>query len=400
MHVRAGQLYNSAEIADAIDRIRATPYFQSVTITPVGNDPNYRDLIVEVQEQKTASFTIGAGVNSNGGVGAAVTYTQRNFDITDWPERWTDAFSERAFVGGGQLFQATVQPGTQYSNASVLWREPWMFDQPYSLTLEGYYRDWQREHWVETRAGGRVTIGHRFDYENSASIGLRGEDVYIHSIDHPWKDRAPEILDLRGHNTVTSTPLQFRHDTTNQGYMPYKGTVTTVGWEPYGTLGGEFAFSKFTGSWELYHTLGEDLLDRKTIFDFRVDAGYIAGDAPFFERFYGGGIGSIRGFKYRGVSPRSGPADDPVGGDFSLTGSAQVSFPLVGESLRGVVFSDFGDVETDVRIGTIRSSVGAGIRLVLPFLGQTPIALDFAVPITKDSQDDTQIISFSLGFNP
>jgi outer membrane protein assembly factor BamA len=87
-----------------------------------------------------------------------------------------------------------------------------------------------------------------------------------------------------------------------------------------------------------------------------------------------------------------------VGGDLSLTGSAEVSFPVAGDTLRGVVFSDVGDVEDDFQLGTIRWSVGAGIRLVLPILGQVPIAIDFAVPITKDSDDDTQFISFSLGF--
>jgi outer membrane protein insertion porin family len=182
--------------------------------------------------------------------------------------------------------------------------------------------------------------------------------------------------------------------------LPYQGTITTLGWEPYGTLGGEYSFHKFTLGWDYFHKISEDLLDRKTIFTLHADAGYITGGAPFFERFYGGGIGSIRGFRFRGVSPRAGLAEDPVGGDFSVTGSAEVSFPLVGESLRGVVFVDAGDVESDARFGTIRSSIGAGIRLNLPFLGQAPLALDFAFPITKDDQDDTQYISFSLGFNP
>ena len=68
--------------------------------------------------------------------------------------------------------------------------------------------------------------------------------------------------------------------------------------------------------------------------------------------------------------------------------------------VRGVVFTDVGDVESEVRIGTIRASVGAGIRLILPILGQTPVAVDFAYPINKDDQDDTQFISFSLGFSP
>ena len=81
----------------------------------------------------------------------------------------------------------------------------------------------------------------------------------------------------------------------------------------------------------------EDLLERKTILSYRADAGYITGgDAPFFERFYGGGLGSIRGFRYRGISPRSGPEDDPIGGNFSLTGSVELNFPIASELLRGV----------------------------------------------------------------
>ena len=55
-------------------------------------------------------------------------------------------------------------------------------------------------------------------------------------------------------------------------------------------------------------------------------------------------------------------------------------------------------MESGFRVGTIRSSVGAGIRLTLPIFGQLPLALDFGIPITKDRQDDTQFISFSLGF--
>ena len=410
LRIAPGQMYNSAELADGLDRVRGLPNITpgSISATPIGNDPNYRDILIEVNEQKTAMFTVGAGVNSNGGVGAAITYTQSNFDITDWPESWKDIFTERAFTGAGQLFRVTLQPGTEATNASVLWREPWIFDQPFALTTEAYYRDRLREHYDETRGGGRVTIGHRFDYIHTLSLTLRGEDVNIHDIDDDDEFvggipvRAPEILALEGHSTITSAGLMFRRDTSNQGPVPYHGTISQIGWESYGALGGEFTFQKFTAGWDLYHQLYADLVDRRTVLALHIDGGYIPGDdAPFFERFYGGGIGSIRGFRFRGVSPRDGFAEDPIGGNFSVTGTAEVSFPLYGDSLRGVVFTDFGDVEEDVRLGTIRSSVGAGIRLVLPIFGQTtPIALDFAMPITKDGQDDTQIISFSLGFNP
>ena len=129
----------------------------------------------------------------------------------------------------------------------------------------------------------------------------------------------------------------------------------------------------------------------------RGDLGYITGDAPFFERLYGGGIGSIRGFRYRGISPRSGIEEHPIGGNFSLTGSVELSFPIASDLLRGVLFAYFGTVEREVQIGTFRSSVGFGFRITLPFFGQVPIAADFGFPITKDRQDDPRIFSFSLG---
>ncbi|MBV8782007.1 MAG: BamA/TamA family outer membrane protein, partial [Phycisphaerae bacterium] len=160
-----------------------------------------------------------------------------------------------------------------------------------------------------------------------------------------------------------------------------------------------YDFEKATIGFDYYKTLNEDLLDRKTILRVSTDIGYMFGpDDPFFERFYGGGIGSLRGFQFRGVSPRSGPENDRIGGDFSATSTVEVSYPLAGEILRGVVFTDFGEVERSVRTGVIRSSIGTGFRLTLPFFGQVPIALDFAIPITKDHYDDTQFFSFSLGF--
>jgi outer membrane protein insertion porin family len=399
MHVSPGALYNSGEIQDAVERLKGTPYFSNVTVTPIGDDPETRDLLVEVTEAKTASFNVGAGINSNGGVGGNLTYEQRNFDLTDWPSSIGDIFSDRAFIGAGQDFRASLEPGTQQTNASIRFTEPYIFDQPYSLSNEIYYRDRTRESYDDIRLGDRISLGHRFDYIYSGSVSFRGEDVRIGNIQDK-EVRSDQILALSGQNGLTSVGVQLRRDTTTRGLLPSKGTTTTVGLESYGLLGGDFQFEKATASFDYYKTLSEDLLDRKTILRFYGDVGYIfGGDDPFFERFYGGGIGSIRGFSFRGVSPRDGPSNDQVGGDFSATGTVEVSFPLATEILRGVVFTDFGTVEHDVQIGVVRSSIGTGFRLTLPFLGQVPIALDFAIPITKDHYDSTQFISFSLGFS-
>ncbi|MCS7033419.1 MAG: outer membrane protein assembly factor BamA [Phycisphaerae bacterium] len=396
MKMSPGELYNSGAVQDATERLRGTPFFSSVTMTPIGEDEFTRDLLVEVAEQRTASFNIGAGVNSNGGFGANITYEQRNFDIRNWPSSPRDIFNGNAFIGAGQSFRISLEPGSEISNASIRFREPYIFDQPFGFTVEGYARDRIREDYRDRRLGGRIALDHRFNDFWTGAVSLRAENVRIFDIeDKPI--RADEILEEDGTHFLSSVGFRVTRDTTNRGFLPYRGTTTGVGVEFFGLLGGDYTFQRFVANWDAYFTLREDILDRRVILELHADAGYITGDAPFFERFYGGGIGSIRGFQFRGVSPRSGPADDRVGGDFLLTGTAQISFPLVGEQLRGVVFTDVGTVEEDFRLGTIRASVGAGIRLTLAFLGQTPVAIDLAYPLSKDDEDDTQIISFSLG---
>jgi outer membrane protein insertion porin family len=398
MRVQPGEMYNSAELTDATDRIRATPYFQNATITPVGDDPNYRDVLVEVQERQFRSFNIGAGVNSNGGVGGNLTFEHRNFDIGQVPARLGDTLTDRAFTGAGQRFRISLEPGTEFSSASILFSEPSLWDSPYSFTSELYLRDRIRSEWRETRAGGRLTLGRKLGFLNQISGTVRIEDVEVWDIDDTPL-RAPEVLDEKGHNLISTYTLAFTRDTTNRGFLPYQGYTMRIAVEQ-AAQPGKYTFTKVSGSWDQYFTLREDLLDRKTVLALHADAGNIFGDAPFFEQFYAGGIGSIRGFRFRGVSPRSGLDDDAIGGSFAMTVSGEVSYPLAGEFLRGVVFVDTGTVESDVKLGTYRVAAGHGFRLYLPFFGSAPFALDFATPLSKDSEDETQIISFSFGFNP
>jgi outer membrane protein insertion porin family len=426
LHVASNQLYNSGELSDAMDRLRGTAYFDNATITPIGDDPQSRDLLVEVKEKRTANVAVGAGVNSNGGVQGNFSFQQDNFDLTNIPENWRDIASDRAFTGAGQTFRVQFEPGTQITNASVLFSDPYVFDQPYSITSEAYFRSYIREAWDEQHEGGRITVGKRLDNVWSTGVTFRGEDVKVGSIqdffpledrvdiiDHltgeprinptnggvatePRSVRAPDILAVAGHSTLTSVGLQFRRDDTNRGPLLYKGTSTVLDYQAYGGLGGAYYFHKFTIGFDAYQSVFEDLLDRRTVLDFHFDTGYITRNAPFFERFYGGGLGSVRGFAYRGISPREGRETDPVGGNFSLQGTIQLNYPIYGENLRGVVFTDFGTVEEDIRVHTIRSSIGAGVRLVLPIFGSAQLALDFAIPMSKAQEDTTQFFSFSF----
>ncbi len=399
LHMRPGQTYDSAGIEDAEDRLRGLPEFQSVSITPVGDDPATRDLLVDVTEQRTAQISAGIGVNSNGGFGGQLGYEQQNFDITNVPTSWGELFSDRAFTGAGQDFSVRFDPGTQATDASVSFFEPYLFDQPYSLGTSLYYQQYIRPVYNDDRVGGGIQFGHRFNYVYSASVGFGAADVDIKNLEVPYSAVAPEILAGAGHHTLTTVTAKFQRDTTNHGPVTYEGTNSWVSFTDAGAMGGTVDYDRVQFGWTGYQQVSEDLLGRRSVISVRAETGQDPRKAPFFERFYGGGIGTIRGFEYWGVSPRAGTYDDAVGGDYYMTGGVQYEFPLAEDFLRGVVFVDTADYEPDWHYGVIRTSVGFGFRLVLPFLGKQPLALDFGFPIIQSRTDNLQVLSFSFGFS-
>ncbi|MEW6250710.1 MAG: BamA/TamA family outer membrane protein, partial [Planctomycetota bacterium] len=158
---------------------------------------------------------------------------------------------------------------------------------------------------------------------------------------------------------------------------------------------GSFGKPAVSGAW--YKTLSTDLLDRRSVLGVRGDMAWIVGDAPVYERYYAGGFGSLRGFEYRGVSPRAGFQDNAIGGDFIVLSGAEYSFPVYGRSFRGVLFTDMGTVERSFEISSWRASVGFGLRVQLDFFGPVPLVFDFGFPIASDDDDEEQIFNFAFG---
>ena len=394
-----GELYDSAAVQQGYRRLLASRYFERLSISPVGDEPGVRDILIEVDEQSTAMLTFGGAVSSNGGLIGTIKYEQRNFDLTDWPERPGDIIRGSAFTGAGQTFRVLLEPGTERSNATITFFEPYLLDQNLGFGTDAYWRSYRRREFQERHAGGRIRFSPRFGRNWRTGLSIRGEDVEIYDLDDPISDRAPEYIEFEGNTTISSLGADVGYRNVDNLLLPARGLDASIGWESFGVLGGP-PFQKLTASFTGYVPLYRDLTDRPTVLELRLDSGFIYEDAPFFERFYGGGSGSIRGFRYRGVSPRSGPSDDPVGGDFNFTGSLSLGFPLYGESVRGVVFNDFGTVESDLEFGTIRTSLGFGFRFSFEGLGNIPIALDFAWPLNERPEDDEQFFSFSLGIIP
>jgi outer membrane protein insertion porin family len=392
------QLYNTVAAKEAEGRLVETRLFSEATITPQGDMPAVRDALVEVSEADTTSILFGVGVTSNNGVIGSISIENRNFDIFDWPRTTAELFKGRAFKGAGQTMKLQLEPGTELNRARIDFREPYLLDQDIGLGLGAYIFERSRDDYNEQRIGFYASLDKRFREGLLKGWAVEGatrfERIDISDVD--WL-AANDIKDVKGDSWLTSLKPSIVHDTTDSSFMPSKGYRFKVSYEQAGALGGDYTFGKLIAEHQHYFTLHKDIFDRKHIFQVGASAGQIFGDAPVFEKFYAGGIGSIRGFEFRGISPRDGVYNDAVGGDFMLLTNAEYSFPLMGKVLRGVMFSDMGTVRDSVGLSTWRSSVGVGARLYIKYFGPIPLAFDLAWPVSKDDQDDTQVFSFSFG---
>ncbi len=132
---------------------------------------------------------------------------------------------------------------------------------------------------------------------------------------------------------------------------------------------------------------------------FRTQLGFSGSETPVFETYLAGGIASMRGFEFRGISPINGGVR--VGGDFQWLNSLEYMFPLTGDDMiAGVMFIDFGTVEESVELQSenFRAAPGLGLRINLPYAGLgAPLAFDFAGPVATATGDLEQTFSFIVG---
>ncbi len=384
-----GQLYNTIAVKESNNRLRELRLFETVDITPIGNAPGVRNALVHVTEGQTAEFMVGVGVSTSSGLVGNISLRQRNFDLMNFPKSWREFLTLQGFKGAGQTMEIVAEPGSELMRFHVGWFDPMVFDLPYSAGAKVFAFERSREEYDEARIGMVASLGYRHKNKWYSEIATRLEGIQISNMD---EDAPPEVTCDDGDHLLVGIKGTLIRDRTDSRWLPSTGDRVRLSVEP---VVGTESFTVLTAGYRYYRPLFTDALDRKHILATRCSFGYILGNAPVFERFYGGGAGSVRGFKYRGISPRSG--GDPIGGKLMLFAGAEYTFPLLGEHLRGVVFLDTGTVEDSFTITTYRASIGAGVRWIVPIFGPIPMSFEFAVPLSKSDEDETQAFGFSLG---
>lgn len=382
------------------DNLQSPP---KVTVQPEDpSNPGYRDVLVEVTETNTGSLAFGAAVGTDSGLVGSIALTQRNFDLLDAPESFSEFVKGQAFRGAGQRFNITIAPGTELSTYSVDLTEPRLFDTAYALGGSVFFRDREYDEYDEERYGGRARIGKAFGDRWVGSLALRAEWVDLSNID----PSAPvDVFAVADQNLVAGIGLEVTRTTVPpaERFRPTRGTRLQLAAEQVGPPG-DFTFTRLGAEHQVWFALYEDYLGRKGVLSFKNRVGYIPqtpAEVPTYERFYLGGR-SFRGFDFRTVSPKGIRNDtgtlgnDPVGGTWLFFSGAEYEHPLWTDLFSAVFFVDSGTVTNTPGFSQYRLSVGAGLRLYIKQLGQAPLAFDFAVPLLEQDGDEEQVFSFSI----
>lgn len=399
-----GERLDSEKIRISQQILTNTGYFDNESGAPTdisfqpGSKPNTNNVVVRVKEGRTGLLRFGGGFGANVGPFADVSYSDKNFDIFDLPKDWKDFVSGNAFRGAGHVLTLRFSPGLQRTEGILSFQNPAVYDSGYSLGFSANIYRRGREDYDEERKGGKITVGKEIFRGLILRVTPNYEIIGIQNVD----SNAPlTVKDLEGSNAKMSLALSVTYDRRNNRFFTTKGYKIDSNFEFSGM---DVDVVKFSISGKKYKTMFSFPRWGKHVFSYGGTFGIVestTGDSvPIFERYFAGGSGSLRGFSFRGIGPVDQGTKEQIGGKVLMLGNIEYTLPLYGEMVRGAFFVDTGKVDVDVddiNLNNLRATLGFGLRMRVPFLGNSVVSVDFGIPFISKSEDDTQAITFNFG---
>jgi outer membrane protein insertion porin family len=361
------ELYSGKRLKQGVNNLYRLEYFEEVkTNTAKGSADDKMILKIDVTEKPTGTFTFGAGYSSVESVFGSASISQRNL------------------FGRGQTLQLTGQVGSRTTRYNLNFTEPWLFDIPLSAGFNIYNWETDYDDYDRHSIGGGVRFGYPvYDFTR----------VYLHynyddaDIDNISENAAKSIKDLEGTNITSKVSTTLSYDSRDRLFNPTKGSDHSIKLE-YAGLGGNIGFTKY----ELEIGWIIPLLWTHTGF-LHGKAGYVTenpgGKLPDYERYYLGGINSMRGFEWRGIYALDEEGNE-IGGDKLVQFNVEYRIPLLPEQgIVGVLFYDMGDVynnDESIDLGNLKQSAGFGFRWYSP-LG--PIRIEYGRILDAGEIDET-----------
>ncbi len=365
---------NTKALKRSYQRLNNLNFFESLEITTGQVDRETLDLNIRVKDKPTGSFSIGGGYSSI--------------------DRWMGQIeiSEGNLFGRGQLLKARGEFSSRRTNYSLTFREPWLLDTPTSGTISLFDNEREYYEYKRKNRGFSLGLGRSFKEYYGGNIGYTWEKVKIFDVQSAASQRIKDE-EAKGEQLTSNIALTLYRDTRDNFLDPHKGSENTVSVEyAGGYLGGDNAFGKYVYSTSWYFPLFWN-----TVIMFRGKVGYAEGlwgkELPLNERFFVGGINTVRGFDFGEAAK-----DKDLGGNKELIFNIEYSLPLVPEAmLKGVLFFDAGyafDNDEGYAIGKLRYSAGGGFRWISPI---GPLRLEWGYNLDPEPGEKQSRWDFSIG---
>lgn len=375
--VKEGDLYRPSRIRKSRDAVNRLGFFKDVKVIPRPHpDRRTVDLEVRVKERPTGMFSVGAGYSSGGGASVIGQVSESNL------------------LGRGLSLSLYAQLGGYTTRYSLTFTHPWLFGRRLSGTFTAFdlYREYE-DFDLDTRGAG-VSFAFPVAETAWAHLGYRLESSKLEEVG--WFSALLLQRQAAWGRRVTSSVLGgLSFDDRDDPLFPTRGTVANATLQLAG-LGGDNKFVRAIGSLSHYLPLplGLTLMARAMGGYVRAYAGE---EVPAYERFFMGGINSLRGFKERSVGPRDSWSGDVIGGTKEILGSLELLSPVWKDmGMRALIFMDAGGVydEGEPIGANLRLSVGWGIRWFSPM---GPLRLEFGYVLRSQPSDEESRMEFSFG---
>lgn len=402
----AGMIYNENLIREDLVRLYATQSFKDVKrdIEPNEDDPEKYDVTIQVEEQRTASFSIGGGLDSATGIFGSVGIADNNF------RGLNQRVALNVLSGSGVILNNSAIVNRMNIQAELSFFEPYFLNSDNSLMSKLFFRDfgsYQIPLAIERRIGAEATIAHKVKNNkhltSTFSLGLENigvregdedtiKDLYAkHNI--PISDRAKQ---LEGGTFLSLSPGLI-YDTRDTAINPRNGLLANARFdESVGLNGFDKTHGKLTGSVKKYIPVG-----KKSSLSFMARAGgKVHGDMPEVMAYRLGGPYSIRGFQMSGVGT----------GNAFVMGSMELATPIpfmdklkisFMDNVRLTFFMDagklFGSTITDTIYDRPMQAVTAGVGLKVYIPGMGPLSVDYGIPIINPGVGGSSRGYFTFG---
>ncbi|MFQ5353483.1 MAG: outer membrane protein assembly factor BamA, partial [Thermodesulfobacteriota bacterium] len=376
-YIEEEELYSSTKVKKSRYALKRLGFFDDVAIDKVrGKTPDKIDLHVTVEERPTGSISAGIGYSSVDSIIGTASIAQSNL------------------FGTGLNLNLSGTLSASSSRFVMSFTEPYLLDKNLSAGVDLYNTSQEFQGFNTRKKGFSLRTGFPvYKRDTKAFIAYTLEDAEVLDVS---TDASVFIKEQEGSRTESSVTLTLTRDTRDDAFFPRRGSVVTyTGKVSGGVLGGNvYTLKHQLNAIQYFPT------PLNTTFSIRAQGGYLRGyagrDAPIYERFFLGGINTIRGFDTRSISPKDPVTNDLIGGETMWVGNAEFLFPLVkGQKMRGLLFFDVGNTYTGkVDFADVRFATGTGVRWYSPV---GPLRLELGINLNpRDDESRTQW-DFTIG---